>query len=274
MSDWKYYNHALIPSCAPHEIPDESQLKEEFKKNKKALFARWTTDWDCGYETNWWYVIKDEPFDIDKLKSKRRYEINKGLKNFEVRVIKPKDYIKDLYKIYETSVSLYPKKYRQIADIELFTKWMNKEISQICFGAFNNDRLCGYALLNKKKKEINFSMLKVMQEFEKLGINAALVYEILMYFNNELSTGLYIVDGQKSILHETNFQNYLEKYFEFRKAYCSLHIKYRWFVRPIIIIMYPVRKLVKTSNNRLLYKIYSILQMEEISRNCKKWRNR
>ena len=51
------------------------------------LLARWTSDWDCGYETEWWYCIKDTPFDISTLKSKRRYEINKGNKNFEVREI-------------------------------------------------------------------------------------------------------------------------------------------------------------------------------------------
>lgn len=45
-------------------------------------FARWTDNFDCGYETEWWYCIKDEPFDISKINSKKRYEINKGKKNF------------------------------------------------------------------------------------------------------------------------------------------------------------------------------------------------
>ena len=50
---------------------------------------------DCGYETNWWYVVKDTPFDLNSLKAKRRYEINKGIKNFEVIDIDPKNYSED-----------------------------------------------------------------------------------------------------------------------------------------------------------------------------------
>lgn len=44
----------------------------------KPYLARWTSSFDCGHETNWWYVIKDTPFDINELKKKRRYEIRKG----------------------------------------------------------------------------------------------------------------------------------------------------------------------------------------------------
>lgn len=27
-SEWKYYNHALIPTCAPHETPDFSAIDD------------------------------------------------------------------------------------------------------------------------------------------------------------------------------------------------------------------------------------------------------
>ena len=61
--------------------------------------ARWTVDWDCGYETGWYYVIKDNVFDIDVLKAKRRYEIKKGCKNFTVRKIHPEDYKTELLQV-------------------------------------------------------------------------------------------------------------------------------------------------------------------------------
>lgn len=63
-------------------------------------------------ETSWWYVIKDTPFDIHVLKAKRRYEINKGLKNFDVRIINANDYAKELYKITKSAYLQYPDKYR------------------------------------------------------------------------------------------------------------------------------------------------------------------
>lgn len=54
LEDWKYYNHAMVSTVAPHEVPDTSCISDGtiWKQNKKALFARWTTDFDCGYETD------------------------------------------------------------------------------------------------------------------------------------------------------------------------------------------------------------------------------
>ena len=61
--------------------------------------VRWTSDFDCGYETNWWCCIKDTLLDMASLKSKRRYEINKGKKNFDVRLIDPVEYVEDIITI-------------------------------------------------------------------------------------------------------------------------------------------------------------------------------
>ena len=76
------------------------------------LLARWTTEFDCGYETNWWYCIKDTPFDIGSLPSKKRYEINKGKKNFEVRLIAPTEYKDELYDVTVDAYSAWDEKYR------------------------------------------------------------------------------------------------------------------------------------------------------------------
>ena len=69
---WKYYNHAAIPVTAPHEEVNLLPIKDGsiWKLRGRPLLARWTTDWDCGHKTNWWYIIKDEPLDIASLKSK------------------------------------------------------------------------------------------------------------------------------------------------------------------------------------------------------------
>ena len=53
---WKYYNHAAIPTSEPNEtvnikcILDNTIWKID---GGKPLFARWTTDFDCGKETEW-----------------------------------------------------------------------------------------------------------------------------------------------------------------------------------------------------------------------------
>lgn len=111
---WKYYNHAVVPKVSPHEVPDMLPVENGDVWKAGGVLARWTTDFDCGYETNWWYVIKDTPFDVDTLKAKRRYEINKGNKNFQVRKIKPSEYGEEMFVIAITAYETYPSSYNRI----------------------------------------------------------------------------------------------------------------------------------------------------------------
>jgi len=212
MKDWKYYNHAMIPTTPPHETPDTSYIEngEIWKHPRKPLMAQWSSNFDCPEETDWWYIIKDEPFDVSSWK---------------------------FYKIY---------------------------------GAFYKEtgELCGYALLKKNGVYIDFTSLKTIPKFEKCGVNAALVSKILLDHTVFLSNGGYICDGSRNINHETAFQNYLEKYFKFRKAYCKLHIKYRPGVTFIINVAYFLRKvLLQFDKYHFIHLVNSVLKMEEISRN-------
>lgn len=86
---------------------------------------------------------------------------------------------------------------------------------------------------------------------------------ILEHYNDRLSKEFYIVDGERNILHETAFQNYLEKYFGFRKAYCKLHIQYRRGVGVIVRILFPFRKLIGRMNFNKAKLVSGVLRMEE-----------
>lgn len=273
MSSWKYYNHALLPVCAPHEFPDLTDLKSGalWKKYPKAIFARYTTDFDCEEETQWWYVLKDSPFDITTLKSKRRYEINKGKKNFEVKKIKVFDFREQIYNVQKCAFSAYPPKYRPNINKESFIKQIEEwEDYYIIYGAFfrETNELCGYALLKKQTDfYISFNVLKTIPNYERYGINAVLVEKIMRDHEKFLSDGGIICDGERSIYHETKFQDYLEKYFGFRKVYCRLNIKYNSRIGWIIKCLYRFRKILfKIDNIGIMHKINAILKMEEIVR--------
>lgn len=233
------------------------------------VFARWTSDFDCNEETAWWYVIKDSPFNIEDLKAKRRYEINKGKKNFAVREINPGDYSDELYQITVAAYSQWPEKYRPHVEEKRFKDGINEWSSKVVFGAFSreNDKLCGYAILSEKENYADFNVLRVNPEAERLAINAAIVAGILERYQRRLGSGFYINDGSRSIRHETAFQDYLEKYFGFRKAYCKLHIKYHFPVGVAVQILYPFRKRINTESS-LGSLISGVLRMEEISRSC------
>ena len=52
---WEYYNHALVPTTAPHVEPDISWVKnkktwKKFSDGRYPLFVRWITDFDCAQE--------------------------------------------------------------------------------------------------------------------------------------------------------------------------------------------------------------------------------
>lgn len=273
---WRYYNHALLPTTAPHEKIDESVIKQGILWKKKwggvPLLIRWTTDFDCPKETGWWYCIKDTPFDINSLKSKRRYEINKGKKNFYVKIINPSEYAEEIYQVYKESVNSYSKKSYKLDSKEKFIKNLLKQNSYIVFGAFQNENnnLASYALINKEDDFINFNVLKSIPRYEKYGVNATIVSYILESFNEELNNKIYICDGERNILHKTDFQDYLEKYFGFRKAFCKLNIEYRPEVKFMVNILYPFRNFIKCFGNVLIFnKINAILYMEEIRRSVK-----
>lgn len=270
---WFYYNHALLPTIAPHEKVDETLIKKGKLWKEKwegiPLLIRWTTDFDCSEKTEWWYCIKDTIFDISSLKSDRRYKINKGKRNFKIKVIDPLEYGEQIYEVQKAAFLDYPEKYRPkinkddlLNDIK--NRWSNYEV----YGAFNNENiLCGYLLFLYNNKCINLVSLKTNPKFEKLQINAAIVAVALESVESKLKEGFYICDGERNILHETSFQEYLEKYFGFRKAYCKLHIEYRFIMRIIINILYPFKGILKKlDNNIFLTKVIAILYMEELRR--------
>lgn len=272
MKNWKYYNHAAIPTTAPHEEPNTVPISDNSiwkVVGGTPLLARWTTDFDCGYKTNWWYVIKDTPFDITELKAKRRYEINKGIKNFEVKVINPTEYKEELFSVQVDAFSAYPEKYRPQVDKQDFLLSIDTWRDFTIFGCFYREtgELTGYALLEESESYIDFKSMRTIPAYEKFSVNAALVEWVLRHYDGFLRDGGYICDGSRSINHETAFQDYLEKYFCFRKAYCHLHIEYNPKVKWLIKMLYPMRKMLqKIDNVGSLHQINSVLRMEEICR--------
>ncbi len=265
---WRYYNHAAIPTVAPHEVPDLTPIKNNtiWKLDGTPLLARWTTDFDCGYETNWWYVIKDEPFEVSSLKAKRRYEINKGKKFFEVKRIDPKDYREELFEVQVAAFSGWDEKYRPIVEHDSFCSNIDAWDHYIVYGAFfcEDGRLCGYAYLNPHEFWMEFSVLRADPAYERYAINAAIVDCILEDQIVFLQKG-YICDGSRSINHETAFQDYLEKYFGFKKVYCKVHVKYKGVFGLAIRLFFPFRKIFKKLDSiSFIHHINGLLSLEAL----------
>ena len=97
-------------------------------------------------------------------------------------------------------------------------------------------------------------MIKTDPDYLKCNTNAALVaFALGRYFGDGFSIK-YLTNGTKNVLHETNYHEYLMKYFGFRKAYCRLHIKYRGWVGAVVAVLLPEEKGVPNKNMRPLIR--------------------
>ncbi|MDD3396047.1 MAG: hypothetical protein PHQ45_02335 [Acidaminococcaceae bacterium] len=266
---WSIYNHCLLCTLPPHNCPPPmDKITPWYLLKNNLLLARWIDCWDSTKETEWWHCIKDDAYEIDSLKAKRRYEIKRGSKNFNVRIINPEKYTKEIYEVFCQAYTDYPILYRPTITIEQIVNACISWKKNIFIGGFNhNNELCGCAVLIDDKDYVDFSMLRIKPEFQHDGINFAIVNFICDWMMQH-KRYIYITDGERNIRHITAFQDFLIKYFGFRKAYCRLNIMYNPLVKILILGMFPFKALFARigNQNTLVYNFYCLLKQEEIRR--------
>lgn len=281
---WHYDNHRLLPSCAPHHKVNDSYILSGqcWKDYPRAVCATYTSSFDIPEELPWYYVIKDRPFDLADLNAKKRYEITKGNRNFEVAQIEnPLEYKDELYQVYKESIMTGYKGEGFTCDsFEIFCKWLGYMGLTNERGGVNlffivrrkdNGRIGGYGHIMRYPDWAAFSTMKTLPRYERDGVNAALCYGILQYINPYLEQeGFYFSDGSRTIFHQTAFQSYLQKYFLFKKAYSMLEIVYNPRYVWLINMLYPIRMVV-TRLSRIHHSfngLSSMLTLEEYHRAC------
>lgn len=274
MASWRLYDHYLKNSYPPYaQIDiDKNELVKEIK-SKRALFARWTSDFDCGNETEWWYCLRDKPIDLSEFKSKVRNEINRGLSTTDYSLLKKEDlnvYAPQMFEVFTACIAEYPPKYRPTRTYKAF----RRKVAAVAGGGHYwlcKDRetgvLCGYAECLFIGDAVNMTVVKVHPKFLKNRVNAGLAYTLCHYYLNEQGKR-FLYDGQRNIRHETNYQSFLCKQLGFRYAYCRLNVVYHPIMGFAVKFLYPFRKIIKkiSNSNAFLYNLYIVLKQEEIVR--------
>ncbi|NDV82032.1 hypothetical protein [Bacteroides sp. 51] len=269
--DWKIYQKALIPKSFPHEV---KILKNEVKvilKESGCYFARYTTDFDYGKVGQWYFVVKDTSLDVNSMKSKHRSMVMKGIRSFDVKIIDPINFKEQLYFVLNESLSVYPEKYRKHYSKKQFDDIVDEwdKNNYDCFGAFDKEtgELGGYALTCKDSKFAELLVVKTIPSLQRKQINAAIVCEICNVYMGD--GGVKMINaGERNIRHETNYQDYLLKYFGFRYAYCKLNVVYAPQVKFIVNCLYPFRSIIQKISkiNGFVYNVSCVLKQEEIRR--------
>lgn len=266
---WRFYNHAAIPTCAPHEMPDLTPINDgtiwKLGDGKhKPLLARWTEKWDCGYNTGFYNVIKERPFNLNDLPHSARKSIRRSMESVSIRQIKFCELKDDIWRVYNEATSRYeglekPGSYEQfVADQDYDgIEW---------WGAFEKktNKLIGYKKIRIYDEYADFVVSKYNQECRSIRGGDALNYVVIDYYINACGKK-YIDNGTRSISHRTNVQDYYEERFGFRKAYCELKVKYRPGIGIIVTILYFFRDLLKKIDGiPIIHLINSVIKMEEI----------
>lgn len=267
---WMLYNNALVPDAPPHvEIKLSREQAGYLLRKSKAYMLRWPCDFDCGFETEWWYLVRDKSISLDEFDSKRRWEIKKGLKRCAVKKVDA-DYIaKNGYEVYKSAFDSYDTFLKPAGREDFYNMIMSRK---------DNEAYDFWAALSKTGGEImGYFMNRVSSEcclyltgkFRpqclKEGVHQALVYEMTNYYLNDMELK-YVCAGARSISHKTNVQEFLIHKLHFRKAFCRLNLIYNPLVKIIVYILYPFRDVFFRINTGFTNKIAVLLRQEEIRR--------
>lgn len=200
---------------------------------------------------------------MEELSSKKRNQVKKSLKTYEIKKVGKEEILKWGYGIRVRAIQHYKVK----ADLESKEDFEKNIINSKSDFWMVYDKLTSipvaYALNNVKDDCCNYYSIKIDPKY----LNSTYPMYGLIYTMNEYylkEKGLrYVNDGARSITEHSNIQPFLISTFNFRKAYCRVQLKYQWWFGLIIKILYPFRNIIKHR------KVHPILYQEWMYRHSK-----
>jgi hypothetical protein len=260
------YHKCLLSANPPHVGIDTENIKLALRLSK-CYMARYTTDFDCKFETPWYYVVRDSPIDLKELGGTNRYNINHGFKYFYVKNIDNNiENVNELYRIYKKASERYAN-FVAVDEHDFINNTMNSFETNVYYGVYykETDLLCGYASIKEKDNVAAFNTMKLDQEYFRFGLSYVLIFSIVDVYLTQKQFK-YIHNGERSIRHDTEMQDFLIKRLGFRKAYANLHVKYKFLFNLVIKTCYPFRGVFNKLPGIVFHNIGSLLLQEKIAR--------
>ena len=250
---WRY---ASAPDCEP-ELSD-SQCKTLLKKG--GWMVRNTFDFDCNEKTDFWYVIKDSFGGMEELSSNERNKIRRSNQVFDYKLVDIETVRQKAYPILKETFDDY-----QIAERKMNEAVFNQYLDNCSkenfdfWGAFDVEthELVGFCTVRLFENSCEYGLIGFLPKYKH---NASYPYYGFFFKMNEYYLGnqkfKYVSDGSRSITEHSNIQPFLEQNFKFRKAYCKLKIRYKWWFGAIVRILLPFRKLIWNRNVKAVLNMH------------------
>ena len=259
---YRLYKGAWIFERDPHT--EQKLCSEEVKSlfSQGGLMIRNAYDFDCGQETSFWYVIKDSFGGMEELSSKMRNQVKKCFKTMRVEKITSDELKKNGYPVFVEASESYKVKSIPPTEEEFLSRINNAEENEFwgCYDLETN-KLVAFSMNCVSFESCEYRTMKAIPAFQKLYAYYGLIYEMNRHYLEE--RGLkYVNDGGRSITNHSNIQPFLIEKFNFKKAYCHFDMHYKWWLKLVIKLLYPLRKIIKVRQAQ------SLLNMEAMAHNA------
>ena len=261
MLDYRCYKGAWIFAHDPHLEKRLSPNDEKNLLNKGGMMIRNAYDFDCNEETCFWYVIKDSFGGMEELSAKMRNQVKKCFKTMRVEKIASEYLLQNGYEVFVAASDSYRVKADPPTREQFEIRIKNADENEY-WGVIdiNTEKLVAFCMNAVTDESCEYRTMKAMPEYQKKYAYYGLIYDMNQYYLKERKVK-YVNDGGRSITNHSNIQQFLIDKFNFRKAYCRLNIKYKWWFGIIVKILYPFRRFIKIA------KVQAILNMEAMARN-------
>lgn len=261
INDYRLYKQAWVFNSDPHK---ESKLGMDDVSNlfsKGGLIVRNVYDFDARVETSFWYVIKDHFGGYEELSSNMRNQVRRCFKTMAVKQISSDYLLANGYSVYVHAFESYKVKSHIPSKWEFESRIKNAQENEF-WGVFDlgTNKLVAFSMNFVTDESCEYRTMKAIPEYQKKYAYYGLIFEMNKYYLEEKKLK-YVNDGSRSITNHSNIQPFLIEKFNFRKAYCKLHIYYKWWIKLIIKIFYPLRPVI------LIRKLRYLLDMEAMARN-------
>jgi len=262
---WMDYHGALISAAAmPVYIDLTVDEATQLVKKSGALFIRYQTG-RIKTPAEWWTIVCRQ-YSFKNVSSNTRSKIRRGTQRLEIKNVTPEWLIKQGYECHVKCYQRY--KYARPKSRKAFNAFINSLRDQSIFdiwACMKNEELLGYIICLVESDGVFMHTIDITPAALHEYASYAMIHRILEYYVNE--KGLAVSNGNRSIAHTTNMQDFLCK-LGFEREYSELHVVYRPDIKLVVCLLYPFRNILKLFNRiPVLHKMSSVLFQEQIVRN-------
>ena len=226
-----------------------------------AQLGGWWVSWTEGFgapaaNSGWHAVICRQFVPLDKMPAKRRYEVNRGLKNCEVRRVDAAEIARHGYEVHAAALRSYDRgSAPNLPTPEQFAKRVQTDTPfadiKHHWAVYHAGRMIAFAQCYLHgRTEVDYTLIKLHPQHLNLYPAYALIHRMNEYYLGAQGFA-YVNDGWRSIFHETGVQDFLIQKFNFEKAPANLRVRFRQPLATLLQVSTPLHPVLSRVDNRL-----------------------